>query len=110
MTTIVAFNGIPSFFRCFCQEACTGGTHGYKWAGWALAQNLHRLVPDDLDSNEWREQLADLESLLREERHQDVAAWLVERFPRCLALVPNRRRAVFFEGFHQALIETWGIE
>ena len=79
--------------------------------GWlALAQNLHRLVPDDLDDDQWREQLADLETLLREERHEDVAAWVAERLLRCLALVPNRRRAVFFEGFRQALVEMWGIE
>ena len=48
-TAISVFNGIPSFFRCSCQEAIAGGTHSYKWAGRALAQNLHRLVPDDMD-------------------------------------------------------------
>ena len=109
-TAISVFNGIPSFFRCSCQEASAGGTHSYKWAGRALAQNLHRLIPDDVDRAQWHKQLDDLETLLRDERYDDVAAWLAERFPRCLALVPSRRRAAFFEGFRQALVETWGIE
>ena len=109
-TTIAAFNGVPSFFRCSCQEASAGGAHSYKWAGRALAQNLCRLIPDDMNGDQWREQLDELESLLKDERHEDIVAWLAERFPRCLALVPNRRRTAFFEGFRQALVETWGIE
>ena len=109
-TATHSFNGVPSFFRCACQEACTGGTHGYKWAGWALAQNVHRLIPDGITGDEWREQLDDIETLLREERHEEVATWLADCFPRCLALVPIRRRAAFFEGFRKALVETWGIE
>ena len=61
-----------------------------KWAGRALAQNVHRLIPDDLDRAQWLEQLNELEILLRDERREDVAAWLTERFPRCVALVGIR--------------------
>ena len=58
-TATPSFNGVPSFFRCSCQEASTGGTHSYKWAGRALAQNVHRLIPDGMTGDEWREQLDD---------------------------------------------------
>lgn len=104
------FNGIPSFFRYSCQEASAGGARGYGQAGWALAQNLCRLIPDDLDRAQWMEELDELETLLKDERHDDAAVWLAERFPRCLALVPKRRRSTFFEGFRAALTEAWGIE
>jgi hypothetical protein len=109
-TTTVPFTGVPSFFRGCCQEARTGGRRGYKDAGWALAQNLYRLIPDELDRDEWLEQLDELETLVRDERHDDVAAWLIERFPRCLALVPKRRRTAVFEGFRAALSQVWDIE
>jgi hypothetical protein len=108
-TAIIAFNGIPSFFRYCCQEASAGGARGYKQAGWALAQNLYRLIPDELDRADWLEQLDDLETLLKDERHAEVETWLAERFPRCLALVPKRRRTGFFKGFREALEDSWDI-
>ena len=109
-TTISVFTGVPSFFRGCCQEARAGGLHGYADAGWSLAQNLWRLIPDGLCRDEWIEQLDELENLLRDERHEDAAVWFAERFPRCLALVPKRRQAAFFKGFFTALAESWGIE
>lgn len=106
MTT--AFNGIPSFFRCACQTAMQGGARGYGLASEALAQKVSRLIPYELDQQEWMVELGSLETRLRDDQY--VSAWLTDHFPRCVALVPRRRRNAFFKGFATRVSELWGID
>ena len=96
-----AFTGVPSFFRGCCHDASRGGTQTYSNAGWALANNIERMIPYGMDRDEWRESV----DRLLEKLDDDAAAldWFIVHFSKCMKLVPRRRHSVFIEGVRRAL-------
>ena len=92
-----AHMGVPTFFRCCCLTARSGGNSGYASAGWHLTNSLGGLV--DTDPLEALE-----ERLLRDERDA-VWNWFHELLPRCAALVPARRRQNFLDGVFRCFKE-----
>jgi hypothetical protein len=95
-----AFRGVPTFFRACCAAASTGGSLGYDHAGRELTRHLHNLIPDDLGFEEWESECKSLCTLIQKRDDDAVEQWFVSRYPRCLALVPKRRRAAFLQGVY----------
>jgi hypothetical protein len=111
----VVFHGVPTFFRASCWEASRGGADGYDLAGLNLAIHLHELLEPADDKDRVAAKFDDLEKLIRlaeecDEDHQvecdeDVLRWFDREFPRCMALVPQRRRRSFLKGIRMAVAE-----
>jgi hypothetical protein len=97
----------PTFFRACCATARMGGDNGYRWAAYELTRALDSLSPDALDAEEWMERLEALSDLLEDDDEEAVFAWFDDNLPRCMALVPRRRRPSFLAGVHQ-FVEEYG--
>ncbi len=92
----------PGFFKALCREASLGGANTYTTPGYELSRHMASLV-DDLEG---------LYELFEERpvvNDDSVLDWLSQALPRCMALVPQRRRDSFLEGFYQ-YDEDYGIE
>lgn len=98
-----ASGACPSYFKAQCRSAAQGGP-GYRAAGYQLAGGLHDLSPYDVSVAEWLARLDDLENKLDSE--QDVIAWFKANLPRCIALVPPRRRSAFVAGLIEGIEAT----
>jgi hypothetical protein len=83
----------PSFFRCLCVEATAGGQNSYKTAAYELTQHVGRLV-DETDA------VDDLIALVDSGDDAGVLGWFETHLPRCLAMVPQRRRDQFVQGVY----------
>jgi hypothetical protein len=99
------FQGVPSFFRALCFEATRGGESGYSGAGWALLHNLPTLVEGDTNEDIGAK-LDELAIHLRDREDLAVIDWLKRELPRCMDLVPTRRRDQFLNGIY----ESWENE
>jgi hypothetical protein len=110
----------PAYFRACCEQASRGGTLGYGRAGYELARHLGSVGPYELEADDWQAELNRLGELLRptgapvgsgdihriadEDVDNDaVLGWFDEHCPRCMELVPRRRRAQFLEGVFKAM-------
>jgi hypothetical protein len=118
----VAFHGIPSFFRSLCRsvkrQLNTEHRHitgSYSHPAYELSRHLaDRLQPGELDREHWETELAKLGALLRPAdpagpeagpgRRTDagIGDWFQEHYPRCMALIPRRRRHQFVAGVRSA--------
>jgi len=98
--------GQPSYFRAACFAAAHGVGRGYFDVGRTLAGSLASEIPHDIEDPEWRPEVELLEDLI-ERRAADEAIWqwFKDRFPRCMALVPTRRRDHFVAGVKVAYLE-----
>ena len=95
--------GVPTFFRCCCREATRGGADGYWNAGWHLAIHTEEQMPYECDDDEQWEQMVD--ELREGAGNDDVDAvwdWYCNIFPKCMELVPIRRKDSFVKGVRQA--------
>ena len=89
----------PSFFRALCMTASAGGASDYSTAGHELTRHVQSLGPDDLDDDEWKGRVGDLRRLLRRRgKDSEIAEWFEHNLPRCMDLVPARRRHKFVDG------------
>jgi hypothetical protein len=104
-----AFRGVPTFFRALCDEATRGGSLGYEGVGFSLARTIPSMCPDDLTMEEWESEVETLVELVKDETHDLVWSWLVGHFPKCMELVPSRRKDQFLAGFYRHIEEN-GIE
>jgi len=98
------FNGVPGFFSANCMTAKMGGTSTYSDAGYHLGLHLENLDPWNVEPDEWLDILeTELAPLVDDEDDKAVLAWLIRRYPRCMALIPRRRRSAFLKGFYLAM-------
>lgn len=97
-----AFQGVPTFFRCCCLEASQGGKSTYGNAAWHLVSAVGTLQPDELETDEWGDRVDELLEFARQENEVGVLGWLDRHYPRCMELVPRRRRGSFAGGVFQA--------
>lgn len=107
------FGGVPSFFRALCSEASRGGSMGYARAGYELARHADNLAPDVSEMSEWLPEVEKLNSLCESDDRAGIYAWFVQHYPRCMELVPSRRREQFVDGVLSAaedgrIGENWG--
>jgi hypothetical protein len=120
-STSVAFTGVPSFFRGLCRSVkrqlnaehrhITGS---YSHPAYHLCLHLANLVPLELDQDQWETELARLGALLRPAgsagpeagpgRRTDAGIWewFQKFYPKCMALIPRRRRHQFVAGVRSA--------
>jgi hypothetical protein len=95
--------GVPSFFRASCYTAAGGGSDSYANAGWNLANSLGTQVPDDIELDEWVDEVDVLCQLAADDDRQAIRRWFEQHFPRAMAIVPPRRRDQFVAG----VIRAW---
>jgi hypothetical protein len=71
-------------------------------AGWHLGNALASEQPDDLNLDEWCEEVEKLQQLL--DADDDTAAWqwFASHYPVAMALIPARRRGQFVGGVRNA--------
>ena len=100
------FEGCPTFFRACCAEARKGGLgHSYRVPGYHLGLHCFELVTGSVPDSK----MDALERLLsaRDSDINTIWEWLVENLPRCMALVPVKRKNIFVEGFLEATEIGW---
>ena len=97
-------SGVPSFFRACCYEAANGGG-GYSGPGWHLANAIGSQSPYDLEEDEWQQEVEKLRALLADDESEGVWDWFKQHYPKCMQLVPARRREQFVDGVRQAYEE-----
>jgi hypothetical protein len=110
--TVHQFRGVPSFFRACCRDAAQQNHRlDYSNAGYHLARHLLRLAPLETEFDKWANEVDALWRLCELSDVDTVIRWFVDRYPRCMALVPKRRRRKFAQGvFENWLIDECGSE
>jgi hypothetical protein len=68
-------------------------------------RHVRELDPYDADPDEWDAECDRLDQLLQQGDSQAVLRWFLDRYPRCMALVPRRRRASFLKGVRDMALE-----
>jgi hypothetical protein len=97
---------LPTYFKALAARAATGGQGSWKAVGHDFAQGC---VPDlmaDIGDAEGAKEIRRLEriadkrapSLPNGDDLAEILAWFDEHFPRCMELVPARRRTAFAAG------------
>ena len=104
------FSGVPSFFRGCCEDAKCGGNLGYDHAGRELSRNLDSLEPEDLEQANWEEEIERLRPLVEASDDQAILEWFIARYPKCMSLVPKRRRDSFIRGVYESLRKRFDID
>jgi hypothetical protein len=100
----------PSYFVCCCAEASRGGAGGYVTAGRELARHLADEAPRNYSARDWAEKLQDLKRLVGGGKDDDgVLAWFDVELPRCMKLIPRRKRPQFLQGVHASFEEDHTI-
>jgi hypothetical protein len=99
----------PTFFVAACTEAGRGGASGYRQAAWHLTGSLMSLKDYSLSDEEWHARLDRLEQLIDAGDDDGVLAWFERELPRCMALVPQRRRQQFLQGVVARVDKDHGI-
>ncbi|MBI4369999.1 MAG: hypothetical protein HY547_07205 [Elusimicrobia bacterium] len=97
----VAFQGLPSFFQCLVYEAATRryGYSNYAVAGTELARHTFSYMDNgEKPGTEVEVRYEKLEQSIQRRNALAVLKWYKREFPRCLALIPYRRRRKFVEG------------
>lgn len=109
----------PTFFRATCRKAAEGGPdNGYDQAGYTLCGALANLI-DNGDDDERGAKLEELSALicgpgryvrslpgfLASPDADAVIAWFNLALPRCMALIPSRRRTTFLRGVYRYVVE-----
>jgi hypothetical protein len=97
--------GVPTFFRACCMTAASGGESGYASPGWHLASAVGSQIPYDLDLDEWEQEVDALKELLADGDDEGAWDWFKRHYPKCMALVPTRRRDQFVQGVRRAYDE-----
>ena len=92
-------HGVPTYFRACCVEARNGGEWGYANAGYHLASALYSQMPyDGVDDDEWGTEVDTLLELLADGDGDGVWQWFGKHYPKCMKLVPSRRKERFVKG------------
>ena len=105
-------DGVPTFFRACCAEVksrCREG--GYAHPGYTLMGSVEREIPFDASTEDWLSEVALLYEMFASEDLSAALIWFVDRFPKCMTLVPKRRREKFIEGAYQRfLVDRRGFD
>jgi hypothetical protein len=94
--------GVPNFFRYGCLEASQGGTNTYTTPAWHLAIHLDEQIPYDADEDEWSNEIDKLLDLCAKEDEDAIWQWFTDHYPKCMELVPDRRKDQFVKGILRA--------
>jgi hypothetical protein len=95
------YGACPTHFVASCRTAAAGGTQGYDSVGQQMATHIAGLSPDDIEDEEWDRHLDVLVDHIDRGDDRAILDWLDRFVPRCMALVPRRRRESFLKGIYQ---------
>jgi hypothetical protein len=98
----------PAFFKMTCAEARRGGGHGYDWAGRKLIGCAASLIAADTTEERY-EKFEELKGLIGDRNNDGVLNWFDRELPRCMELIPRRRRASFLAGVYTEVEEDDGV-
>ena len=105
------FGACPSYFFASCREASRGGSNSYQSAAYNLYGGRRGLLPYEVEQEVWVTLLEELQGLVTARCDGEILAWFDRWLPRCMALVPRRRRQSFLKGIYRYDEETefeWG--
>jgi hypothetical protein len=91
----------PTWFCALCSEVRQGGASTYAWVGHKLARSIAQTLESEYEKHEWNARLNELEKLLAAQDDEAVIAWLEEVLPRCMELIPRRRRPQLLQGIYE---------
>jgi hypothetical protein len=97
-------NARPTFFLGAVYESQTSRA-GYWGAGFTLARHVRDLIEGEVDDDVFDALEAILDLTDEDERDGALWGWLRQTLPRCMALVPTRRRTTFMRGVAEAIDE-----
>jgi hypothetical protein len=115
----------PSYFRACCFEASHGHAHGqrvgYDHPGYHLTLHLEGEQPWDVENEDWEKAVDELavlvraavdefDDLVRAAAEEKIIDWFCNWLPRCMALVPRRRRKMFVKGVYRAAVHNEWID
>jgi hypothetical protein len=100
------FRGVPTFFRALCHDARRGGSASYADAGHELYRHSEALLWGG-DFEEQHTECEQLDELVEAGDDAAVVRWFETYFPRCMALVPSRRRQTYLEGVYRFAEEAF---
>jgi hypothetical protein len=103
--TIPRHTGVPSFFRACCYEASLGGVNTYRLAAWHLTIHLYDQVPDNAEIDDWEKHVERLRAACGKEDEDIIWDWFKRYYPKCMRLVPSRRKKQFTDGVLDAYRE-----
>ncbi len=98
---------LPTFFRATCLEASRGGDRGYGWAGHTLLGAAASLIEWQTPA-ELEDKVQELKVAIDQGDDTEILGWFDRELPRCMALIPRRRRCMFLNGVYKAVEETGG--
>jgi hypothetical protein len=99
---------LPTFFRATCFEASRGGDRGYGWAGRTLLGAAADLI-EWQTSAELQDKFQGLKVAIDRGDDAGILGWFDRELPRCMALIPKRRRRMFLDGVYKAVEEQGGV-
>lgn len=103
------FEGVPSYFIGCCQES-KGHPKGYSHAGYHLAIHVEGSdIPYDASFEDWEGPIALLKRHILARNDRAIIRWFCDHYPRCMELVPKRRRSSFVDGVYRAAAREWEI-
>jgi hypothetical protein len=70
----------------------------YAHCGFHLTLHLPDRIPHGAERGEWMQELSYLDKLFEDQEFDLAFQWFTEHFPKCMNLVPRRRRRKFIEG------------
>lgn len=96
------FSGVPTHFRACCRDIQTRRVNaGYEYVGTKMAHFLRSDSPFTVEDDEWNALVDAFVALLDAGQDDAAIAWLVAHYPKCMALVPTRRRQQFLKGIRE---------
>jgi hypothetical protein len=99
------YGACPTHFVARCREAAAGGSQGYDSVGYHMASHVAGLSPDNIEDEEWDRHLDVLADHIDQGDDRAIIDWLGRFVPRCMALVPRRRRESFLAGIYRYVNE-----
>lgn len=90
----------PTFFRGCVARARTSRV-GYSDAGYHLMIHIFELVGDEVHETA----ITELRQAVDGADYERIWEWLRRTVPRCMALIPSRRKATFLRGIEAAIEE-----
>lgn len=108
---------LPTYFRALAARAAAGGEGNWTEVGYAFAQGCVSDLMNEIGDDDAEKEIRRLERVASRsapkppttEDLDAVLAWFDKNFPRCMALVPDRRRRVFAFGV-VARVQRKGID
>lgn len=102
------FRGVPTYFRGLAFDASyrRDGVYDYSICGQELARHSADMLEDgDEPGQDAQTRWDELQQLFQDWDDERVLAWYDREFPKCMALIPRRRRAQFLKGVLYAVEE-----